>query len=122
LQELHLNWDCEAEGFTSEAFAQLNSAFSRLQTLSLTIHHLNLYGQSDAHVTLTGLAGSLKVLRLSFDRVNYSLLLGLTRCSKVSGLFGPVRLPAAYGRITQGLISILPTVQPGTVLFRCRVR
>jgi hypothetical protein len=86
LQELHLSWNCMETGFTSEAFAQLGSSFTRLQTLSLDITALSACGDSDEHVTLTGLAGSLKVLRLSVDRPNTSLLLSLTQCTKVRPL------------------------------------
>lgn len=83
LQELHLSWNCSSEGFDSDAFAQLGSSFSRLQVLSLDITALNYYSQLDELVTLTGLASGLKVLRLSFDRPQHSLLLSLTQCSKV---------------------------------------
>ncbi|WIA37751.1 hypothetical protein OEZ86_014628 [Tetradesmus obliquus] len=90
--ELHLSWNCSSEGFDSDAFAQLGSSFSRLQVLSLDITALNYYSQLDELVTLTGLAGGLKVLRLSFDRPQHSLLLSLTQCSKVTELelLGPV--------------------------------
>jgi hypothetical protein len=45
---------------------------------------LDQYGQLDEGVTLTGLAGSFRVLRVSVDRPHDSLLLSLTQCSKVS--------------------------------------
>jgi hypothetical protein len=42
------------------------------------------YGQHDGDVTLTGLAGSLKVLRLAVDMPHEALLRSLMQCSKVS--------------------------------------
>jgi hypothetical protein len=79
-----LSWNCAEPGFDSAAFAQLGSTFTRLHTLSLAMTSLDYYGQMDDCVTLTGLAGSLKVLRLSVDRPHDSLLLSLTQCSRVS--------------------------------------
>jgi hypothetical protein len=84
LQELHLSWSCAEPGFDSAAFAQLGTNYTRLHTLSLAMTSLDYYGQLDECVTLTGLAGNLKVLRLSVDRPHDSLLLSLTQCSKVS--------------------------------------
>jgi hypothetical protein len=83
LQELHLSWNCAEPGFNTEAFAQLGSGFTGLQTLSLDMTATELYGQQDVDVGLTGLAGSLKVLRLAADKPHEGLLRSLTHCSHV---------------------------------------